>query len=187
MMRPLASGLVALGLLTALAACGGGSDEDGAAPTSVPTAGAGGPADAPKLAFVTNGVASFWVIAEKGAMDAGAATGAAVSVLMPAGGVVDQKRMLEDTVARGVDGVAVSPIDPDNQTDLLDMVASRTNLITHDSDAPGSQRLCYIGMDNYTAGRMCGQLVKEALPDGGEVFIFIGRLEQDNAKGPARA
>ena len=41
-------------------------------------------------------------------------------------------------------------------------------------------RPVYIGMDD--AGRMCGKLVKEALPDGGEVFIFIGRLEQDNAR-----
>jgi ribose transport system substrate-binding protein len=122
------------------------------------------------------------VIAEKGAQDAGVATGADVSVHMPAGGVVDQKRMLEDLVARNVDGIAVSPIDPDNQTDLLNMVAGRTDLITHDSDAPDSKRLCYIGMDNYVAGRMCGELVKEALPDGGSVFIFIGRLEQDNAK-----
>ena len=177
MTRPLATGLFALGLL-ALSACGGG--DGGSAPA---TEGAGGaPAAPPKLAFVTNGVASFWVIAERGAMDAGAATGAHVSVHMPAGGVLDQKRMLEDLVARGVDGVAVSPIDPDNQTDLIDMVAGRTNLITHDSDAPASKRLCYIGMDNYAAGRMCGKLVKEALPDGGRVFIFIGRLEQDNAK-----
>ena len=40
----------------------------------------------------------------------------------------------------------------------------------------------YIGMDNYKAGRMCGELVKEALPDGGNVMLFIGRLEQDNSK-----
>ena len=38
-------------------------------------------------------------------------------------------------------------------------------------------------MDNYEAGRMCGRLVKEALPDGGQVMIFVGRLSQDNAKG----
>ncbi len=40
----------------------------------------------------------------------------------------------------------------------------------------------YIGMDNYAAGRACGELVKQALPDGGEVMLFIGRLEQDNSK-----
>ncbi len=37
-------------------------------------------------------------------------------------------------------------------------------------------------MDNYAAGRACGELVKKALPDGGEVMLFIGRLEQDNSK-----
>ncbi len=47
---------------------------------------------------------------------------------------------------------------------MLDQVAASTKLVTHDSDAPASKRLAYIGMDNYVAGRMCGKLVKEALP-----------------------
>ena len=37
-------------------------------------------------------------------------------------------------------------------------------------------------MDNYDAGRMCGKLVKEALPKGGNVVILVGRIEQDNAR-----
>ena len=138
--------------------------------------------DPPRLAFVTNGIASFWVIAEKGAEDAGKKTGADVGVYMPPAGISDQKRILEDLMVKRVDGIAVSPIDPANQTRLLNQVAKRTNLITHDSDAPDSNRLCYIGMDNYAAGRMCGELVKETLPDGGKIAIFIGRLEQDNAR-----
>ncbi|MCG8651873.1 MAG: substrate-binding domain-containing protein, partial [Pirellulales bacterium] len=40
----------------------------------------------------------------------------------------------------------------------------------------------YIGMDNYVAGRMCGELVKQALPKGGELLLTVGRPEQDNAK-----
>ena len=50
-----------------------------------------------------------------------------------------------------------------------------------DADAPDSNRKVFVGVDNYDAGRMCGQLVKEALPEGGEVVIFVGRMEQDNA------
>jgi ribose transport system substrate-binding protein len=138
--------------------------------------------DGPKVAYVTNGIASFWVIAEKGAQDAGAKVGANVVVRMPPNGVEDQKRMCQDLLAQGIDGIAISPIDPDNQGDLLDEIAQHTNLITHDSDAPNSARKCYIGMDNYSAGRMCGQLVKEAMPDGGSVMIFVGRLGQANAK-----
>ncbi|MSR66287.1 MAG: sugar ABC transporter substrate-binding protein [Pedosphaera sp.] len=136
----------------------------------------------PRLAYISNGVADFWTIAKVGAEKAGKELGADAQVLMPAGGISDQKRIIEDLLIRGIDGIAVSPIDPANQIDLLNTAAKQTRLITHDSDAPGSTRLCYIGMDNYKAGRLCGELVKESIPDGGTIMIFIGRLEQDNAK-----
>ena len=129
-----------------------------------------------EVGYVTNGISDFWVIAEKGAQDGGEDFGVDVSVMMPPEGTGDQKRMIQDLLARGIDGVAVSPIDPANQVDILNEIASVTRYITHDSDAPQTNRELYIGMDNYTAGRMCGKLVKEALPDGGEVMIFVGRL-----------
>ena len=138
--------------------------------------------DRPKVAYVTNGVDPFWVIAESGVQAGATEFDADVEVMMPAEGITDQKRMIEDLITKGIDGIAVSPIDPGNQTDILNQAAKYANLITHDSDAPESDRLCYIGMDNYIAGRMCGDLVREALPDGGKVAIFIGRLEQDNAR-----
>jgi ribose transport system substrate-binding protein len=146
------------------------------------TDGGGDSGEKPHVAYVTNGVASFWVIAEAGAKAGAAEADAEVTVLMPAEGISDQKRMIEDMVTKSVAGIAVSPIDPENQTEMLNKTAKYTKLITHDSDAPDSTRLAYIGMDNYIAGRMCGELVKEALPEGGKVAIFIGRLEQDNAR-----
>ncbi len=136
----------------------------------------------PKVAYVTNGVASFWVIAESGVKLGASEFDADAQVLMPAEGISDQKRMIEDLITKGIDGIAVSPIDPANQTDILNQAAKHCHLITHDSDAPESNRVCYIGMDNYLAGRMCGDLVKEAMPEGGKLAIFIGRLEQDNAR-----
>lgn len=144
--------------------------------------GGGSDSNQPKVAFVTNGIASFWVVAEAGVKDAGEKFDVNAIVKMPAEGAVDQKRILEDLLTQGVDGIAVSPIDPEGQQDLLNEVGEATKYITHDSDAPDSNRLCYIGMDNYDAGRMAGQLIKEAIPDGGEVMIFVGRLEQLNAK-----
>ena len=140
------------------------------------------PKKSPHLAFVSNGVADFWTIAKAGAIAAGKELGCKVTVEFPGGGLGDQKRMLEDLVARGVDGVSVSPIDPVNQADVLRLVAERSLLVTNDSDAPKAPRICYIGMDNYLAGRQCGDLARKGLPGGGEVAIFIGRLEQDNAK-----
>ncbi len=136
----------------------------------------------PSFAFVSNGVASFWTIAGVGVNKAGADLGVNTEVLMPAEGIPDQKRIIEDLITKGIDGIAVSPIDPVNQTELLNQAAKKTTLITHDSDAPDANRLVYIGMSNYDAGRLCGKLVKEALPKGGKIMIFVGRLEQDNAK-----
>jgi ribose transport system substrate-binding protein len=136
----------------------------------------------PRLAFVSNGVASFWTIAAAGVKAAGQDLGVDAQSHMPVEGIADQKRIIEDLLSRGIDGIAVSPIDPANQSDILNAAARRTRLITHDSDAPDSERLVYIGMDNYEAGRLCGELVREAMPNGGRIMLFIGRLEQDNAK-----
>ena len=133
-----------------------------------------------RVAYVTNGIASFWNVAEAGCRAAEKDLGVECLVQMP-DGAADQKRKLEELITSGVNGVAVSPIVPANQTGILNEVAAATNLITHDSDAPDSNRLAYIGMNNYDAGRMCGKLVKEAMPEGGEVIIFVGRLGQLNA------
>src|SRR5688500_9699607 len=45
----------------------------------------------PKVAYVTNGIASFWVIAEQGVKAGGAKYGANVTTHMPAEGAADQK------------------------------------------------------------------------------------------------
>jgi len=135
-----------------------------------------------RIAFVTNGVASFWTIASAGVKAAARDLHVDAQTLMPAEGISDQKRMIEDLLTRGIDGIALSPIDPVNQTELINIAAKKAKVITHDSDAPQSDRLLYIGMDNYKAGRMCGEMVREAMPKGGSVMIFIGRLEQDNSK-----
>ena len=142
----------------------------------------GGGSGRPRVAYVTNGIDSFWTIAEAGAKAGAQKYNADVEVHMPAQGVPDQKRIVEDLLTRGVDGIAISPIDAENQTALINQAAARTLVITQDSDAPRSNRLCFIGVDNYSAGRMVGQLVKEAMPQGGKVMIFVGRMEQDNAR-----
>ena len=163
-----------------LAGCNGNKETPDAAPSNSSATSATSEKK-PRVAYITNGVASFWVIAEKGAKDAGEKFNSDVTVDMP-NGISDQKRMVEDLLTRGVDGFAISPIDPKNQTSMIDQAAEKTKVITHDSDAPKSKRLCYVGVDNYVAGRMCGKLVKEALPKGGKLAIFVGRLEQDNAR-----
>jgi len=144
--------------------------------------GNGGDSGQTRVAFITNGPASFWDVAEKGALAAGKDLNVQVDVFMPTDDVAGQKRIIEDLLIKGIDGIAISPIDPAGQTDLFNSAAEQTLFITHDSDAPESDRLCYIGMDNYDAGRICGEVVRQALPEGGEVMLFVGRLDQLNAR-----
>ncbi|MCR9245389.1 MAG: sugar-binding protein [bacterium] len=163
-------------MLVVLVACGGNAGGG--------SGGAGAGGGKLRLAFVVNMPAEFWTIAEHGVNAAAAEVDVDVSFHVPAGGLVEQqKRILEDLVVKGVDGIAVSPRDAENMTGLLDKLVQHTLLITHDSDAPQSKRLAYVGMANYDAGRMCGKLVKSALPDGGKIVILVGTLDQDNAKG----
>lgn len=137
-----------------------------------------------KLAFVTNNASSFWTIARAGTAEAlKELPNVEVEFKIPSDGTAAQQRqILDDLLAKGIDGIAVSPIDPANQTDFLNKVAGQTLLVCHDSDAPTSKRVCYIGTDNAAAGVEAGKLIKEALPNGGKIMLFVGTLDAQNAK-----
>ena len=66
-------------MLIALYACGGSGDS--------------ATEEKPQVGFVTNGVASFWVIASKGVEAAEQAFDVDAEVHMPGEGVADQKRI----------------------------------------------------------------------------------------------
>jgi len=137
-----------------------------------------------RLAFVTNNASDFWAIARRGteAADAELAD-AQVEFRIPSDGTAaEQRRIIDDLLAKGIDGIAISPVDPANQTEMINQVASQALVVTQDSDAPNSQRAVYIGTDNVAAGRQAGQLIKEALPEGGQIVIFVGKLDAQNAK-----
>lgn len=138
-----------------------------------------------RLAFVVNNASPFWNIANAGTDAAVKELNGTVEVdfRIPSDGQAGtQRQMLDDLLAKGVDGIAVSPIDPANQTEFLDKIASQTLLITHDSDAPNSKRVCYIGTDNTAAGVEAGKLIKEVLPNGGKIMVFVGTLDAANAQ-----
>ena len=42
--------------------------------------------------------------------------------------------------------------------------------------------MCFVGTDNYFAGRLCGQQVRQAIPDGGDVVISSATLDKENGQ-----
>jgi ribose transport system substrate-binding protein len=135
------------------------------------------------VAFVTNNPSDFWQIAHAGIKKAESELGVTCDFQMPPDGTsADQQRIVEALLAKGVKGMAISPNDPANQTDLLNRVAAQMPLICQDSDAPNSNRIAYVGTNNYKAGVEAGKLIKEVLPNGGKIMLFVGRIDAQNAK-----
>jgi ribose transport system substrate-binding protein len=148
-------------------------------------AGCGGREAGPKtLAYVTNNASDFWTIARKGCEKADAELADdAVEFRIPADGTAaEQRRIVDDLLAKGAAGIAISPVDPANQTQMINDAAARTIVVTHDSDAPSSNRICYVGTDNVAAGRQAAGLIREALPSGGKIMVFVGKLDAQNAR-----
>lgn len=137
-----------------------------------------------KLAFVTNNASDFWTIARKGVEKADSElANVDVEFKIPGEGTAaEQKRIVDDLLAKGIVGMAISPVDPNNQTQLINETARQAVVVTQDSDAPQSDRSCYIGTDNRAAGRQAGGLIREVLPQGGRVMLFVGKIDARNAQ-----
>jgi ribose transport system substrate-binding protein len=139
-------------------------------------------APSPRIAFVASDESRYWEDAIVGARDAAEQYGAILTVHQASGGEPDQSSILRSVAGEGVDGIAVSPLDETRQAPLLLEIGEKTNVVTFDSDSPRSGRLCFVGTNNYTAGRACGKLVREALPEGGTVVIAVGSTAKENGR-----
>lgn len=181
-LRPLAAAAGACTLLLLSGCHSGGSGTASPGGTTGGASAANGSRVA--LAFVTNNPSDYWSICRSGANAAAKELGNVdLQFVEPAdGSALTQKKDVDDLLSKDIKGIAISPKDPANQTPYLNSVAAKVNLITSDSDAAKSDRLCYIGTDNHAAGVMAGGLLKEALPQGGKVMLFVGAADAQNAQ-----
>jgi ribose transport system substrate-binding protein len=93
----------------------------------------------------------------------------------------EQNGYLENLLSQGYNGVAVSVIAPNDQIGSVNKVAKRTNVICFDSDCAKSNRILYIGTNNFEAGKTLGAEIVKLLPNGGKMAVFVGTLSADNA------
>lgn len=175
--------------LLPLVGCNNGSTGGNAAPADATSGNAAGNTTAStggkelKLAFVTNNASDFWTVARKGVEKADEELeNVSVEVKLPGQGTAaEQTQLINDLLSKKVNGMAISPVDPANQTEILNKASDQSLVFTQDSDAPKSKRTCYIGTDNVAAGRQAGELVKKALPKGGKIMVFVGKKDAQNA------
>jgi ribose transport system substrate-binding protein len=137
----------------------------------------------PTFAFIIDISGRFWHIAQAGCQQAGREEGVNVEFHVPGQSTAaQQQQIIESLVARGCRGIAICPLSPESLKRILDEVSEYMYVICQGSDAPQSKRVCYIGTNNYEAGRTAGEMLKKALPNGGEVAVFAATMDLSNQR-----
>jgi ribose transport system substrate-binding protein len=138
--------------------------------------------ETPSLVLITSGSGPYWQLTANGARAAAKAHRVNLEVKMPkmSENLEQQMLFLAEIDRDKLGGVAFSPIDPEAQTRLINEMAHETYVVTLDSDAPLSERHCHIGTSNIDAGRLCAELVAEALPEGGKVALLLANLTKSS-------
>lgn len=94
------------------------------------------------------------------------------------GGGDEQVQIVQDLVAKGVDGIAVAPANAAAMTVALEAAKEKgIPVLTWDSDVLPEYtnlRVAYIGTHNYEIGTNLAKLAMEVKPDGGTICIQSG-------------
>lgn len=92
-----------------------------------------------------------------------------------------QVKIMEDLIARNVNGIAISVNEPKSVEGVIKQAMDAgIKVVTFDSDSANSGRSLYIGTINTEAGVTMGNSMAEALGGKGKVAIVTGQLGASN-------
>jgi len=175
--------LIALVALS-LSACAPAADEPAAtaAPAEEQPA---APSGEPLYVFLPKGLDNpYWDNCRKGMESEMAKLGVKAEFIGPEkSDATLQVGVIESVIARNPAAIAISPNDPATVNELIaKATAAGIKVITWDADAPDSQRILYIGTDNYNAGATAAETLSKVLDGKGKVAILNGALTALNAQ-----
>lgn len=136
------------------------------------------------IQIITNGISPFWDPMAVGMKKAAQELGCEANWAGPQkADVPSQKKLIEDALAKGADGIAISCINGEATKPIIEeILAKNVPVVTFDSDSTGSRRLCYIGTNNVNAGKAAGEAAVKLLPNGGKFVGFVGESSAENAQ-----
>ena len=140
-----------------------------------------GPAQADesiKIGFITKFPVPFFATMENAAKSYAAAN-PGVEVIFGQGtsatDIEGQISLIESMVTRGVQGIAVTPVDPTVAPALDRAIAAGVKVVLMDNNIPDwNGRTALATTDNYNAGKIAGQYLKTVLKDGDTLGILEG-------------
>ncbi len=132
--------------------------------------------------IVPKGVHPYFEPVYRGFQDAAARYGVVSEVdAPPRFDVTLQVKVIEDLIARGVDGIAISANDDKGLVAVIhEAMQAGIKVITVDAPAPSSEALTYIGTDNASAGYLAGRRMAAAMKGTGSVAVLQGGLAATN-------
>ncbi len=119
----------------------------------------------------------YWRLVEKGARKAAEEAGVVLEYAGPNQASIDEHlETIEKAAASKVDGIITQGLSDEQFTPLINKVVGKTPVITIDTDAANSERVAYIGTDNYYAGYLAGRALVKDLNGKAEVAIITGNF-----------
>jgi ribose transport system substrate-binding protein len=98
-----------------------------------------------------------------------------------------QAAMMENLIARKVDGIALSVVDAGAMTQVINEAMGRgIPVVTWDDTALDSDQIIYIGTDNYSAGYTQGHYIADLTGGKGNYIIWVQDLTWPNLKERTR-
>ena len=141
-------------------------------------AGSASAADSVKIGFITKFPVPFFATMENAAK-AYAAAHPGVEIIFGQGtsatDIEGQIALIESMVARGVQGIAVTPVDPTVAPALDKAVAKGVKVVLMDNNIPDWKgRAALATTNNYNAGKIAGEYLKSVLKNGDTMGILEG-------------
>lgn len=135
-------------------------------------------ADAVKIGFITKFPVPFFATMENAAKDYAAANPGIELIFGQGASATDiegQIAQIESMVTQGVQGIAITPVDPTVAAALDRAIASGVKVVLMDNDIPGwTGRTALATTNNYNAGKIAGEYLKSVLKAGDTIGILEG-------------
>ncbi|MCP8970033.1 sugar-binding protein [Ectobacillus ponti] len=100
----------------------------------------------------------YWRVVEEGAKAAAEKYGVLLEYTGPRqADLQEHLKAIQISAAARVDGILTQGLNDEQFTPLINRIVKTIPVITVDTDAAGSNRISYVGTDNYHAGYLAGQ------------------------------
>jgi len=87
----------------------------------------------------------------------------------------EQLKIMEKLITKKVDAIGIASIDPNVLRDAIDKaVDAGIIVVTFNTDTPSSKRMCFIGQDLITAGKVAGELMGQFVGGKGKIAVITG-------------